>query len=285
MIRVLVLGATGMLGHKLVQGLQTDFELHATARANGEELIRRGLIDKAALIPNIEAGSPSLVNEVIAHIRPDFVINCIGIIKQLRLANDPISSIAINGLFPHQLADMCANVHARLIHFSTDCVFSGNKGAYSEQDNPDPVDMYGRTKLIGEVDRPNSLTLRSSIIGREINSSYGLVEWFLKNDGKHVNGYRKAIYSGITTGEMASVVAMIMSKYADMSGIYQLASSPINKYELLRYIQSSFGTTATIEPVDEPAIDRSLDGSRFSQETGWMAPSWAEMIEDMAHDA
>jgi dTDP-4-dehydrorhamnose reductase len=217
-------------------------------------------------------------------VRPDVVVNCIGLIKQLDISKDWSESVEINSLFPRKLETLCAARDIRLVHFSTDCVFSGTRGMYRQTDVPDATDVYGKTKFLGEVCGSRSITVRSSIIGRELGTKNGLLEWFLSNRGKSVKGYRKAIYSGFTTIEMGRIVNAIITNHKNLSGVWQVASNPISKYDLLRLINERFELVAQIEPDDGFVCDRSLDGTDFSKATGYAAPSWERMVEELAKD-
>jgi dTDP-4-dehydrorhamnose reductase len=218
-------------------------------------------------------------------LQPEAIINCIGLVKQLPLANDPVAAIEINALFPHRLAQIAGGVKARLIHFSTDCVFSGKKESpYTENDQSDAEDLYGRSKFLGEVSHgPHTLTLRTSIIGRELHSGHGLVEWFL-GQAQKVKGYRKAIFSGLTTGTMATLLIEHVLPNPQLTGIYHVSSEPISKYDLLRLINDVYGRGIEIEPDTQVICNRALDSSRFRAETGFKPPTWPEMIQAMRND-
>jgi dTDP-4-dehydrorhamnose reductase len=280
-MKILVLGAYGMLGHKLVQVLGGTFDVVATcrqARASGPRLA------PDHLITNVTAEDFDSVVRAFAAVRPDVVINCIGIIKQQSAAKDPIPSLSINSLFPHRLAALCRVGGIRLIHFSTDCVFSGSKGMYKEEDVSDATDLYGRSKFLGEVGGEGCLTIRSSIIGRELGTQLGLVEWFLSQAGNRIKGYRKAIYTGLTTLEMANLVSQLIQNQPQLSGVWQVASTPISKFDLLSMLNEMLNLGVQIEPDDQFFCDRSLDGSRFKQATGYEAPSWKQMLSAMTAD-
>lgn len=280
-MRVLVLGAYGMLGHQLLSGLQNDLDMYGTCRSVSNGYFSNKNVH---IVPGVDAERLDTVERAISSIGPRVVINCIGIVKQKKEARDPIKSIYINALFPHLLNGICSKNDARLIHFSTDCVFSGKKGRYSFSDASDAEDLYGRTKSLGELTSERSLTIRSSIIGPELGTRNGLLEWFVGQRGKAVSGYKNAIYSGLTTLEMTKVVSMMIDEHPDIHGIWQVASSPISKYELLSMINERMGLGITIEPEYSIKCDRSLDGSEFSKATGYQPPSWSEMINDLAKD-
>jgi dTDP-4-dehydrorhamnose reductase len=217
---------------------------------------------------------------VIADTNPQVVINCIGLVKQLAEADDPLMALPINAMLPHRLARLCALAGARLVHISTDCVFNGRAGNYRESDISDAEDLYGKSKFIGEVAYPHAITLRTSIIGHELASAHGLVGWFLQQRGK-VNGYRRAIFSGLPTVELARVIRSVILPRPDLSGLYHVASTPISKLELLQLVASAYGTSVEIEPDDRVAIDRSLNADRFREATGYVAPPWPVLVGQM----
>jgi dTDP-4-dehydrorhamnose reductase len=283
-MRILILGAAGMLGHKLWQIAQNRFETWATVRSSYNQYLQYDLFDSERLLDGVDVYDLDTVAQVFAKVQPQVVINCVGIVKQLPTANNPIASLSINSLIPHQLAELCQEVDARLIHISTDCVFSGHKGMYAEDDVSDAEDFYGRTKFLGEIDGPGCLTLRTSLIGRELCSSHGLVEWFLSNRGGKVRGYSRAIFSGFTTLVTTRIIGNIIEHHSSLSGIYHVSSDPINKNDLLCLLRDTFGVQIEIELESDVQIDRSLDGKKFQRDTGFVPPSWPEMIQEMADD-
>lgn len=283
-MRVLILGAAGMLGHKLCQRYQHRFDTWATVRSGARELAARDILAADRLISGVDAADFDSIVRAMAHVRPEVVINCVGIIKQLPTAKDPIVSIAINSLFPHRLANLCQAAGARLFHISTDCVFSGRKGMYNEEDASDAEDLYGRSKFLGEVAGDGCLTLRTSIIGRELSTASGLVEWFLSNSGGSVRGYSRAIYSGFTTQALAEIIADLIEAHPELSGLWQISSEPINKYALLGLIRDAFDSPIELIPDETVAIDRSLDSSRFRARALFVPPSWPTMIRELASD-
>jgi dTDP-4-dehydrorhamnose reductase len=280
----LIAGGGGMLGHKLWQRLRERFDTYVTLRGSARNSPVRDLFDRDRTIEGVDADDFDRLITAVGIAKPDVIINAIGIVKQLPTAKDAIPSIAINSLFPHRLANLCAAAGARLIHISTDCVFSGEKGHYTESDRPDADDLYGRSKLLGEVATPPSLTLRTSIIGREIGRPNGLVEWFLSQRGKKASGYRHAIFSGLTTIALTDLIRDVIERHATLSGLYQVSTEPINKYDLLLLLRDAYGIDVEITAVDEPRIDRSLDSSRFRSETQWTPQPWPELVRAMAAD-
>jgi len=275
--RVLVVGATGMLGHVAVQVLAESFEVVASVR--DPDAARR--YELPAQLAAFSVGDD--LDALLDRVRPDAVLNGIGLVKQLPAGQSPASAIRLNSLFPHELAEAWAAVGARLVHVSTDCVFSGDLPAparYSEDDIPDARDVYGRSKLLGEILEPPGLTLRTSIIGRELERATGLLEWFANKDGEQVFGFTNAHFSGFTTRELSRIVSRILREHPDMSGLWQVAADPIDKYDLLLRLRSVLGVRCEIVPRDEPVINRALDASRFERAVGYRAPPWDELLEE-----
>ncbi len=274
-----------MLGHTLLRMLaeRKDFELFASVRSLGKlpNLLNSKLIKK--ILINVDANNFDSFFHKLAEVNPDVTINCIGIIKQSPLANDQITAIALNALFPHKLESACRSIGARLIHISSDCVFKGDKGNYTEEDMSDANDLYGRTKFLGEVIKNNCITLRTSIIGHELNSSYGLVDWFLSQEG-HVRGFTNAIFSGFPTVEIARIIADFVIPNGNMEGLYHLSSNPISKYDLLQLVARYYNKNITIEPYSDFYCDRSLNSTRFRTETGYSPPHWEKLIEAMHNE-
>lgn len=282
-MKILVLGATGMLGHKLLQILSDSYEVYGSVRHITSSLKTNPIFAESNLLGPADAYDISSITGIIKKTKPDVVINSIGIVKQLPESLDPIKSITINSLFPHQLSTICSEMEIRLLHYSTDCVFSGKKGLYKETDFPDADDLYGRTKLLGEVVGPGCLTLRTSLIGRELRTSHGLIEWFLSQKGT-VKGYKRAIFSGLTTNAHARILAQIISEYPDLSGLYHLGTEPITKFDLLNLVKKIYNLDTIVEPDYFEENDRSLNSSKFRSETNITIPGWQEMIYEMYND-
>lgn len=281
-MRILILGGNGMLGHAAWQSFRKDFDVYVTIRGTFAEVERFKVFDKEKTICGVYAEDFPAFDKIADTVNPDIVLNCIGIIKQIKEADDPIKSIEINSLFPHKLAVMCNMHNCRLIHLSTDCVFSGNKGHYTEDDTPDPLDLYGRTKLLGEISEGNALTLRTSMIGSELNTKHGLLEWFLSQNEKSVKGYTNVIFSGFTTMTLCTILKSIIVNHADFKGIYHISSKPISKYKLLSLIKEKMNLKIEIIPDEELKCDRSLDSSKFQREAAYCPPSWEDMVTTMA---
>ena len=286
-MRVLVLGGDGMLGHKVFQVLSPRYEMYATfvaPRGAWREFPMYESAPGERLLGGVDALQQDGLVRALARVRPDVVVNCVGIIKQLEEANDPILTLRLNAILPHQLADLCEAAGARLIHMSTDCVFSGRKGFYTEDDLTDAEDLYGRSKALGEVDRPHCLTIRTSILGRDFLKQSALLEWFLAQRGGTVRGYRNAIFSGFPTQTLARIMGDILERFPDLHGVLQVASPPISKLDLLTLIRDAMGLDITIEPFDDPPCDRSLDPARFLDLTGYPLPTWEDMAGELAAD-
>lgn len=283
--RVLILGGTGMLGHKLWLKFQKRFDTFVTVRGPFEKYQSLNLFEQTRTLDNVDIENKNRLWEIFEAIKPDVTINCIGIIKQLPKAKEEMPSIKTNALFPHELATLADHFGIKVIHMSTDCVFSGKKGNYSEEDIPDAADLYGRTKLLGEIHNPPHLTIRSSIIGRDLAHHLGLVEWFLRRSPKEkIKGFTRAVYTGFTTKAMADIMEFIIKEHPSLSGIYQIASQPIDKYSLLKKLQKAFDFDIDLVPFDDFYCDLSLNGSRFSKATGFVPPSWDEMVKDLVKE-
>ncbi|MBD3182773.1 sugar nucleotide-binding protein [Candidatus Poribacteria bacterium] len=285
--RVLVLGGDGMLGHKVFQIFNNVFETEASFLSL-ENYISSFPIYEGVPVSRIHIGVDALesksVEQCIRETEPDLVINCIGLIKQLRGSSNHILAVRLNALFPHRLAEICDSINAKMIHFSTDCVFSGKNGNYKEDDIPDPVDTYGKSKLLGEVDYSQHLTFRTSIIGREWMRSTSLLEWFLSQKGGEVKGYKNAIYTGFTTEAISKLILKTVIEKPDTKGLWHISSNPISKCDLLNKIKEALDLNIEIQAYNNPVCDRSLDSTAFFEKTGFKKPSWNGMIRDLVDD-
>jgi len=279
-VRILILGGNGMLGHQLLISLIKNHDVRVTLRRNLHDYEEFGLFTSENAYTNIDVCSTGHLKEILFDYRPDVVINAVGIIKQRENDNASISNIEINALFPHKLSLLCKNLGARLIQVSTDCVFSGEKGNYTEDDISDARDLYGRCKYLGELKEEHCLTLRTSIIGLELSNRKSLIEWFLAQSGT-ISGYRKAIYSGITTMEMARVLNKVLTEYPKLFGLYHVASQKISKYKILCDLEKFLDRKNIILPDDTVICDRSLNGTRFMKETGYTVPNWDVMLKEL----
>ena len=278
--KILILGANGMLGGSLHRYFtNTSNTVLGTVRSDAaaKQLASMGFNN---VIKDIEITNYQLLEDIISELRPDYVFNCIGLIKQLSKSELPVSAIEINSLLPHKLAQICTKYDSKLIHFSTDCVFSGLKGDYVESSLPDATDLYGRSKLLGEVDYDNHLTLRTSIIGHELDSKVSLVDWFL-NQSNSVKGFSRAIFSGLPTCYIAEFLDKYLIGHSDLSGLYHLSAEPINKYSLLLLIKETYRIELDITDYPDFVIDRSLNSDKLRKLVDFQPPQWPELIEKM----
>ncbi len=280
--RVLILGASGMLGHAVLRFFSQSegFECWGSARSLAAVRALPAEL-QARIVPGVDVENPDSLARLLLKTRPAVVINCIGLVKQLAEADDPLTALPINALLPHRLVQLCGLAGARLVHVSTDCVFSGSKGMYGEADASDAKDLYGRSKYLGEVDAQHAVTLRTSIIGHELGSSaHGLVGWFLAQQGE-VRGFTRAIFSGLPTVELARVIRDFVIPHPDLRGTYHVSAAPIDKHALLKLVARTYGKSIEIKPDDRLVIDRSLDSSRFRSATGYTPPDWPELVRRM----
>lgn len=281
-MKVLVLGVTGMLGSTVFRQLCADqrYQVWGTLRSAGGLRYFPAEVH-SHLLSNVDVLDQDGLVAVLARVRPNVVINCVGLIKQLADAKDPLSALPINAMLPHRLAKLCALTGARLIHISTDCVFSGRKGLYTEEDISDAEDLYGKSKFIGELhELPHAITLRTSIIGHELGSKLSLIDWFLAQSGS-VKGYTKAIFSGLPTVELARVIKDYVIPAQKLHGLYHVSVEPIDKLSLLKLVAEVYGKKIEIVPDEQVCIDRSLDSLRFRLAAGYAPPTWPELVRQM----
>jgi dTDP-4-dehydrorhamnose reductase len=282
-MRILILGGDGMLGHSFfvhLGSVKARPDVRVTLRQEMKAYQAYGIFTPANAFACIDARSIERLVEVLAEFQPEVVINCVGIVKQRSAAKESIPCLELNALLPHRLAILCKMIGARLVHLSTDCVFSGNKGNYTEDDVMDAVDLYGRTKALGEVHEKHCLTIRTSSVGYELGSQKGLLEWFLSQRGP-VNGFVNAIYTGLATPELSRVVESLIFDYPSACGLYQISGNPINKYELLTLFKRILNHPIEVIPEGRFRCDRSLDSRRFRKEFSYAPPSWEAMIESL----
>lgn len=284
-MKVLILGATGMLGSAVFRTLSQnpELEVHASLRDlskahNFEQKLQSNLI------PGVDVLDADSLTGLLAKLKPAVVINCVGLIKQLGHAKDPLIALPLNAMFPHRLARLCALSETRVIHISTDCVFDGKKGGYLESDLSNAEDLYGKSKYMGELhDYPHAVTLRTSIIGHELGSSHSLIDWFLSQTGS-VKGFSRAVFSGLPTVELARVIEQFVLPKPELTGLFHVAAEPISKLDLLTLVAQEYEKQIEIVPDEQLVIDRSLNGVRFQQASGYTAPAWPELIRRMRKD-
>ena len=282
-MKVIVIGATGMLGYSIFSNLSelSNLDVYGTVRTiNGLENF---FPSKDKLLPNIDVKDFKTLETAVLTVKPDVVINCIGLIKQHDVSKQHVEAIEVNALLPHKIAQLCDTIEARLIHFSTDCVFDGKAGNYVESDLPTATDLYGKSKCLGEVDYGKHVTLRTSIIGHELKSSVSLIDWFLSQEGS-VRGFSKAVFSGLPTTYVAKVLADYVLPNSSLSGLYQLSVDPIDKHSLISKVAHAYNKQIEIERFEDFVLDRSLDSTKFREETGFVPPSWDELVAFMHSD-
>ena len=278
---VLVLGATGMLGSAVLKYFFSRRQYSVIGTMRGFNVPSGLEALESCVIGGIDVENIDMLTSMLAQYKPSYVINCVRLVKQLAESNDPLKCMPINSLLPHRLAHLCDLGNAKFIHISTDCVFDGKKGMYLESDCPNARDLYGRSKLLGEVDYSNSITLRTSIIGHEIGLGHSLLEWFLKQKEPSIYGFSKAVFSGFPTVELARIIHDYVITKPSIHGLYHVSSNPINKYELLKLIAKEYSKNIEVKVDDSLVIDRSLDSSNFCEATGFQSRSWQEMLAIM----
>jgi dTDP-4-dehydrorhamnose reductase len=285
--RIVVLGAGGMLGHKVFQAVHSAFPdawatIHGPLSSYPVSAI--GAFNLGRVIDRWEAVELERVDSTLRRLEPAFVVNCIGVIKQRSSSHDALLSITVNSLLPHKIARTLAEWGGRVIHISTDCVFSGSRGMYSESDLPDALDLYGRSKALGEVVGENSLTLRTSLIGRELRNHSSLLDWLRSHNHQTVPGFRKAWWSGVTTNYLADLIVSLIRTHPKLSGLFHVASQRISKFDTLQELRDAYQLDIKIVPDDGFILDRSLNGSRFEQVTGYHVPSWPDLLSQLVSD-
>jgi dTDP-4-dehydrorhamnose reductase len=280
-MKIMVVGASGMIGSTTFRVLSEtrDWDVCGTIRKTDAKQFFSAQLNER-LVDGIDVEDEGVLSELLGELRPDVVVNCAGLTKHRSGADDPLVSVPINTLMPHRLAGCCERIDARLIHISTDCVFSGAKGGYVEEDATDAQDVYGQSKALGELYYPHTVTLRTSTIGHELQSQFGLLEWFMSQE-KECKGYTRAVFSGLPTMVFARIIRDIVIPDISLTGLYHVAAKPIDKYSLLELIAQVYGRTINIVADDTLVIDRSLDASRFQLATGYIAPEWPELIKQM----
>lgn len=283
-MRILILGGTGMLGHNLWRYFSFRFpHTYTTIRKNSKSLENTKLFKSDNVIHSVDVFDFSSLTGVMKCLKPDVILNCIGITKRRDEANLAVDTITINSLFPHKLVEWGKAHSALVVNFSTDCVFDGKRGNYSENDTPNATDLYGKTKALGEIYGENALTIRSSFIGMELEKGSELFEWFLSQKGS-VKGFTNAIYSGLTVNELCRVVENILVNYPKTTGLYNVSSNPINKYDLLSLIKHKMNLPIEIVPFENNFCDRSIDSTKFRTEFKYSPPTWDAMIEELSRE-
>lgn len=280
-LKVLILGANGLIGSTIFSVLAQESRLDVRGTIRNPDLKRFfPPYVRELLVSNVELSNHDCLLKVVMSFLPNVIINAAGITKHLKQSNDPLQVLPINAILPHRIVQFCEFLEARLIQISSDCVFRGDKGGYTESDFPDAIDLYGRSKALGEINAKEHITIRTSTIGHELNTSYGLLNWFLSQEGS-CYGYKNAIFSGVPAVVLAEVIRDYVLPNESLSGLYNLATNPISKYEILQLIARSYGKVIDVRCDTSVKVDRSLDGSRFERDSGFQAPEWPQLIEKM----
>ncbi|HIH0818802.1 TPA: dTDP-4-dehydrorhamnose reductase family protein [Vibrio cholerae] len=282
-MKIIVIGATGMLGYSIFSNLSEVPNLDVYGTVRNLKGVEKFFQSSDKLIANVDVKYFESLERALINVQPDVVINCIGLIKQHDVSKLHVDAIEINSLLPHKIAQLCGILGARLIHFSTDCVFDGKVGNYVESDLPTATDLYGKSKSLGEVDYGQHVTLRTSIIGHELKSSVSLIDWFLSQEGS-VKGFSKAVFSGLPTAYIAKVLLDYVLPNTSLTGLYQLSVDPIDKYSLISKVADVYKKKIEIDNSEDFVIDRSLDSTKFREETGFIPPSWDELVTFMHAD-
>lgn len=280
-MKVIILGSTGMIGSAVLFTLSKNKNLNVcgcTSRKHLPEKFKKNI--DVAFLKGFNLENYSSLETNIKNNKPNIVINCAGVVKQSSQASDYLKMINLNSLIPHQLNALSQKYKFKIIQVSTDCVFSGKEGNYKETDIPDPIDIYGKSKSLGELINNNHLTLRCSLVGFEVFAKNGLLEWFLDQKDE-CKGFKNAIFSGLSTFEFAKVVEEIILNHSDLKGLFHISSTPISKYEFLKKISFQFSKKINIVPDINFKINRSLSSSLFSKKTGIKISDWDVMIKDL----
>ena len=286
-MKLLILGGSGMVGHRLAKKLSNQYELFSLLRKRPDldsNQFFEKVLPKNQCIFIDDINEYENLNNIVKKILPDIIINCIGVIKQRDKVENVLNMRRINSLLPHVLNQICNKNKIKLIHLSTDCVFSGTKGNYQESDNPDPIDEYGKSKLLGEIKKGNALTIRTSFIGPELFNKKSLFEWVKSQKNGEIDGFTNAIYSGLTTLAFSEIIENIIDKHQNLNGIWHISSNPISKFDLIEMINQKFNLKIKINRNSSFRCDRSLNSSKFQEETKIQIPSWRTMIDNLYQD-
>lgn len=279
--KILIIGASGLIGNSLFKYFSTkkDIFVFGTIRSPKDFKVQSNF-DNSKLFTGVDLENKNDLEKIFDKVLPDVVINCAGITSGSKEIENYYRVITLNSLLPHYLSNLSVRYKARLIQISTDCVFSGSKGNYAEGDYPDALDLYGRSKSLGEVTYLNAITLRTAAVGHEVNSSRGLVDWFLSQKGS-VKGYKNCTFSGLTTIEIGRVIYEYILFNSNLVGLYHLSADAISKYDFLLLIKDIYNKDINIMPDYKIIINRSLDSSSFKKATGFLPKSWVSMIKEM----
>ncbi len=284
-MKILLIGANGLIGYNIFRNLikSKEFNIFLLVRSkkNINNFYRSFHFDK--LIELKEFKNTSLLESFLKELKPSIVLNCAGITKHSPNIKNISEVLYINSIFPRNLSEICSALKIRLIHLSSDCIFSGSSGMYKDKSFPDANDLYGISKALGEIDKENHLTIRTSTIGHEAQTSYGLLNWFLKQ--KECKGYKNAIFSGPTTLELSKILKDLIIPNQHLSGVLNISSDPIDKYSLLKLIKDTYSLDTVINKCSEVRINRSLNSEKFRTMTNYSVKSWGNMIREMYLDS
>lgn len=286
-MKVLVIGGAGMLGHQCYLKFKKHFgenNVGCTLRKSASHYSRFGLFEGPNVFSNVDASDFGKVEEVLNSFKPEAVVNCVGLTLRKPELGDFENALELNSMLPHRLALWGLNNDCRVIHFSTDCVFDGSLGGYTEMNAPSAKDVYGKTKFLGEIHYRNSLTMRLSIVGRELEGKTELIEWFLGQKGKEVSGYSEVMYSGLTTNKVADEVIRVLEMFPQLSGLYQVSSEPISKYDLLELVKDIYRTDITLIKNTNYKSNKVLRCDKYVLATSFTQPRWTDLIQQMKNE-
>lgn len=286
-MKVALLGSTGMIGHRVLLELLKceQIDVVGLSRSTNHKSLIQKFSDRDGFYEGVDMADFKQVELLLEKIKPEVIINAVGI--TIRKLNQPDSfekAFQVNTLLPKTLQKWVQKNNARLIHLSTDCVFSGAKGNYTEIDIPDANDVYGKTKFAGEVEGKNCLTLRFSAIGRELESHTELLDWFLQQNNKNIQGHEKAIYTGLTTAQLSEEIVKIVLNHKNLEGLYQISNQAISKYELLCLLKKAYGLNLNIEKIDGKNSNKALLSNKYKEATGFVPRDWSTLINNLIND-
>lgn len=286
-MKVLIIGGAGMLGHQCFIKLKKHFgteNVGCTIRKSKDHYSRFGIFSGDNIFERIDVADFGKLEKVLDGFAPEVIVNCIGLTLRKPALGDFENALEINSMLPHRLAIWGNSHNCRVIHFSTDCVFDGISGGYSEIDPPSAKDVYGKTKFLGELHYKNSITLRLSIVGRELEGKTELIEWFLSQKGKQISGFSEVLYSGLTTNRVADEVIRLIEEFPEISGLYQVSSEPISKYDLLKLVNEIYHVDITINKNPNYKSNKVLRCDTYTQLTGFTPPQWPDLIQQMKNE-
>lgn len=282
-MRILVLGGTGLIGNRLTRQLRQNADVYASTRTSSVEMpVLENILEPNKWIFGLDATDFQFLEAEIKRLKPDVIVNCVGVVKQQINSKNVEATILLNSVLPWRLSRFAEKYDFKLINFSTDCVFSGEIGKYKESSTPDAVDLYGRSKILGELNNAHVLTVRTSFVGREIKTFTNLFEWVQRCRSNKIVGYKQVIYSGLTTQAISEVIEKLIFDFSALTGLWHVSSEPISKYDLICLLNNSLNLKLDIESSEEIFCDRSLDSTAFASKTGLVVPNWITMVERYA---